>query len=235
MKKLLLIILITLLTALSVYIVICGFQIGNVEVLSYNGIRQRNHELDEKIQEASKLAQKDFKSVLSDINTNTKKLISEKKEYEDLVAVNSEGGAQSLGQIQEYKVEALWVKLGTCATSEGVSIQIDMKNASTGGKDKYDLNFTVRGSYISITDFISDLENDSMLGFKIEGFRIGDSSGNDLTATFTCKNITILEINENVNSSLNDDTADTNTTNTNTTNTNTTNTTKSNTTNTTNS
>ena len=55
MKKLLLIILITLLVALSAYIAIYGFKIANVEVLSYNDIKKRNGELDETIQKASKI------------------------------------------------------------------------------------------------------------------------------------------------------------------------------------
>ena len=36
----------------------------------------------------------------------------------------------------------------------------------------YDLSFTVYGEYISILDFVSDIENDSELGFKIENFKM---------------------------------------------------------------
>ena len=91
MKKSLLLVLIVLLIALAIYIVLQGFAIGNVEVLSYKGIQERNLKLDETIQQASKLAEKDFKNILSDIDQNTKKLINEKKEYEDMVAVSSDG------------------------------------------------------------------------------------------------------------------------------------------------
>ncbi len=105
------------------------------------------------------------------------------------------------GQIQEYKVETLWVKLGTYATTEGVILQMDIKGSSTGGSGRYDLSFRVNGSYIGITDFISDIENDSMLGFKIEEFKINqDSSETDLVATFTCKNIAIQDVQETTNS-----------------------------------
>ncbi len=141
----------------------------------------------------------------------------------------------SVGQIQEYKVETLWVKLGTYATTEGTILQMDIKNSSTGGEGRYDLNFTVNGSYIAITDFISDIENDSMLGFKIEEFKIRqDSSDTDLVSTFVCKNIAIQDVQETTNSSgqTDDNNTNSNSTNTNNTNTNDTNTNNANTNNT---
>ena len=58
------------------------------------------------------------------------------------------------------------------------------------------MNFTAKGSYISITDFISDIENDSTLGFKIENFKMIPSGQEDgtLQATFVCKDIAIKEV-----------------------------------------
>ena len=200
MKKLLLIILIILLVALSAYIALYGFGIANVDVLSYNGIREKSAQLDETIQEASKLAEKDYKSLLSDIENNTKKLMNEKKEYEDTVLINTENGTQSAGHVGHYKVEKLWVKLGTYATEEGIVLQMDIVNSSSGEADRYDLNFTVNGTYIGITDFISDIENDSELGFKIEGFTLNrDTSETDLISRFSCKNIVIEDIQPTTN------------------------------------
>ena len=140
------------------------------------------------------------------------------------------------GQIEEYKVETLWVKLGTYATTEGTVLQMDIKNSSKGGSGRYDLYFTVNGSYIGITDFISDIENDSMLGFKIEEFKIRqDSSESDLVTTFVCKNIAVQDVQATTNETPvnNSETGNTNTSNTNTNNTNTNNSNTSNSTNTT--
>ena len=53
------------------------------------------------------------------------------------------------------------------------------------------MNFTVNGSYVSITDFIYDIENDSKLGFKIDDFKMNPSTENSLVATFTCKEVPI--------------------------------------------
>ena len=107
---------------------------------------------------------------------------------------------------------------------------------SGAAKDVYNLKFTVTGSYISITDFISDIENDSTLGFKIEEFKMSPSgSEGDLQATFTCKEITIKDVSQNVvktQTQDNQNNENNNGNNTNITNTNSTNTSNNNTTNT---
>lgn len=191
MKKLLMLILIGLLLALSIFIVLQGFEVGNVEILAYAGIQDRNKQLDETIQQASKLADKDFKQAVSSVQDTSKQLEKVKKEYEDLTVVSSEGDIQASAQIERYEIETLWVKLGNYATSEGAIVKIDIVQGNTSGT--YNLKFTVNGSYIAITDYISDIENDSTLGFKIEEFKM-IPSGNELQATFICKDIAIKEI-----------------------------------------
>lgn len=191
MKKLLMLILIGLLVTLSIYIVVVGFEVGGVEILSYVGIQYKNKALDEKIQEASKLAEKDFKQAVNTVKENSKKLEQTKKEYEDLTVVSSDGEVQAAAQLERYEVETLWVKLGNYATSEGAIVRIDIVQGNT--KDTYNLRFAVNGSYISITDFISDIENDTTLGFKIEEFKM-IPSGDTLQGSFVCKEIAIKEV-----------------------------------------
>ncbi len=211
MKKLLLLILIGLLVALSVFIAVSGFKVGNVEVLSYIGIQKNNKELDEKIQESSKLAQKDYKEAIAMLEESSKMLAQTKKEYEDMTVINSDGEIQVLGQIERYELEALWVKLGNYATSEGAVLKIDILQGATS--ETYNLNFAVNGSYISIIDFISDIENDSTLGFKIEQFKMLPD-GNELQATFTCREIAIKEVSQTSKVETQEQTNTTNTTNT---------------------
>ena len=219
MKKLLMLILIGLLLALFVYIGLYGFQVGNVEVLSYTGMQARNKELDAKIQEASKLAEKDYRQILSTVQESSKKFEQAKEEYEEMTTISSENDIQMASQIERYEIEALWVKLGNYATSEGAILKMDIVQRNSN--DMYNLRFTVNGSYISITDFISDIENDSTLGFRIEEFKmIPSGSGEDLQAIFVCKDIAIKEISETANSreETESQTDSTNTITTNTTN-----------------
>ena len=195
MKKLLILVLIALLLILSIFIVIQGVHIGSLEILGVKGIQEKSSQLDEKIQQAGKLAEKDYQQALNDVKTNTKKLQEEKNNYEDMTQISEDGDVQAANQIEKYEIETLWVKLGNHATTQGVVIKMDVKKGSA--QDVYDLQFTATGSYISITDFISAIENDSSLGFKIEEFKlVPSSSGSDLQATFVCKDITIKDVSQ---------------------------------------
>lgn len=194
MKKLLILVLIALLLTLSIFIVIQGVHIGSLEILGVKGIQEKSSQLDEKIQQAGKLAEKDYQQALNDVKTNTKKLQEEKNNYEDMTQISEDGDVQAANQIEKYE-ETLWVKLGNHATTQGVVIKMDVKKGNA--QDVYDLQFTATGSYISITDFISAIENDSSLGFKIEEFKlVPSSSGSDLQATFVCKDITIKDVSQ---------------------------------------
>lgn len=223
MKKLLISILIALLLILSIFIAVNGLNVGKIEVLGIRGINQKNSELDQKIQQATQLSTIDYQKAVDEVEENSKKLTEEKKNYEDMALLNTDSEGQATAQIQKYEVEALWVKLGNHATSEGATMKMDIVKGSSTSENMYDLNFTVNGSYISIIDFISDIENDSTLGFKIENFHMS-GSGDSLQATFVCKEISIIDVNE---SQVDTKTNDVNTTNSATNNTNNTNSTNS--------
>lgn len=219
MKKLLISILIALLLILSIFIAVNGLNVGKIEVLGIRGINQKNSELDQKIQQATQLSTIDYQKAVDEVEENSKKLTEEKKNYEDMALLNTDSEGQATAQIQKYEVEALWVKLGNHATSEGATMKMDIVKGSSTSENMYDLNFTVNGSYISIIDFISDIENDSTLGFKIENFHMS-GSGDSLQATFVCKEISIIDVNEsqvdtgtNNNNTTNSTTNSTNNTN----------------------
>ena len=194
MKKLLILILITLLALLSFGIILEGTKIGSIEILGIKGIQKENKMLDETIKKAGKLAEKDFLIAQKEVKENTKKLKQEKENYEELTTVSQEGDIENSKQIEKYEVETLWVKLGNHSTSEGVDMDIKITSGTNEVKDSYNLNFTVTGSYISITDFISSIENDSTLGFKIENFKMVPSNSQNLKATFVCKDILIKDV-----------------------------------------
>lgn len=213
MKKLLILILIALLVLLGYFIIIQGVGTeGSLQILGIKGIQAKNAGLEQKIQEATSLAEKDYQSVLSEIKQNAQSFEDAKKRYEDNVIINEGGEVETLSK--PYDIETLWVRLGNHATSQGANIQeMKVNNSTTGAEGTYDLDFTITGSYICITDFISAIENDSTLGFKIEEFNMRPS-GSELQATFTCKDISINkdELNENVVITTTDNT--TNNTNT---------------------
>lgn len=195
MKKLLLIILIALIAILSIYTIIEGIEIGSLNISGIKGIKKENDKLDLKVEEATKLTNINYKQAVGEIQESIKKLIQEKKNYDDLILMNSENNAQVTAQIQKYEIETLWVTIGNHATNEGAIIKMDITKGTNNIQGTYNLRFHVTGSYISITDFISDIENDTTLGFKIENFKMTPSAQtNTLEATFECNDIYILDI-----------------------------------------
>lgn len=189
MRKLLIGILIIVLLVLAGYMLIDRVSIGGLEILGIEAIVEKNDKLDQKILEATKLATVTYQGKLNTLNSANKKLQQEKQSYENYVAADNETGAVS--QIQSYEVEYLWTKIGNYAKREGVVLKMDVavNNAVLG---TYDLNFTVTGTYVGITEFIYDLDNDSSLLFKVENFKLlPNSEEGILVATFTCKDISI--------------------------------------------
>ena len=212
MRKLLIGILIIVLLVLAGYMLIDRVNIGSLEVLGIEAIVEKNDLLDKSILEATKLATVTYDEKLETLDSANKKLQQEKQAYESYVASND--GTGTVSQIQSYEVEYLWTKIGNYAKREGVVLKMDVavNNAVLG---TYDLNFTVSGTYVGITEFIYDLDNDSSLLFKVENFKLlptvqetttkeenedkKENSENKsttqttstLVATFTCKDISI--------------------------------------------
>lgn len=231
MKKLLILILIALVLALTIFTIINGLEIGGFHIWGIRTIQDENAKLDKTVTEATRLSSSTFPGKVGEVNASMKELEEQKTAYEDMVAVSSAGDVQTASQLSNYTLDFLWTEIGTHATSEGVNIDISL-TAGTGGQSVYDLNFTVVGSYVGICEFIRDIEDDSDLAFKIEQFSMtAGESTSLLKATFVCKNIPI----EGISSIDTRTTTNGNTTNsTNTNSTNSTSNTTSNSTNTTN-
>ena len=194
-----------------------GVHIGSFEIPGIKIIQEKDDELDAKIQQAGKLAEKDYKQAVGDVTASSQQLKQQKKNYEDMTAISTDAEGKSTNQIEKYEIETLWVRLGNHATSQGVVMQMDVIKGNSSTQDMYNLKFTATGSYISITDFISAIENDSTLGFKIEEFKMNpSSSGSDLQATFVCKDIAIKDVSQSTTTTPSPSTdTSTNTNNTN--------------------
>ncbi len=204
MKKLLLLILIGLLLALSVFVILQGMEFGELKILSFQNIQAENEVLDTKIQEAAKLAQKDYKEAVTLLENNIKELEKQKTEYEELILLGTDENGAPIGVLEEYDFENLLVKIGNYATGENTIMKMDVLRGNSIIENAYDLNFTISGSYIAIIDFISRIENDETLGFKIENFSLKPGSSVDvLQATFACNDIAINGITDEIISTNN--------------------------------
>ena len=100
----------------------------------------------------------------------------------------------------------MWSQIGNHATREGVVIQIDVVSGTIAETDYRDLNFTVSGNYLAITNFITELENDDTLQFTIDDFSMTQNH-----ATFTVKNVKIDSASTAASSQSSKSTSNTNT------------------------
>lgn len=229
MRKYLIILLMAILLILSYVLIMDGIEIGNFKILSIQEIMQEDENLESDIRRVTELASKTYPNAKSSLTENVRQLNIQKENYADLVLFTTDDEVTSANQIKKYEMETIWVTAGNYATKNKLTMKLDVAYATSGTQNVYDLNFTLVGSYISIIECISEIENDSTLGFKIENFKMISDEDNKLKATFTVKNVSINinSVTENVEDNINNQ----NNTNSNTTNNNTnSNTTKNNTT-----
>lgn len=193
MRKILIMALIVILLVLGYFIIFEGMEIMGVEVLSVFGIKDKSELLDTELQKVSTLTSVDRPKAMSELNDSAKQLTIAKEEYNDKILYSSQEEIEKASQEIEYEMEYLWTKVGNHATKNGIVLKFTVSQSSTGVTGKYDLSFIATGSYVSISEFIAALENDSSLNFKIENAKVTPFEGNtqNLQATFDVKDIAI--------------------------------------------
>ena len=213
MRKILIGILTILLIVMAVLVITKGLTIGNFKILSVKQIIEGNDKLTAEISETEKLIRSNYPTELETLDSTVSSLLAAKEEYQDLADVSTKSEINKATTVETYTVEFLWTRLGRHATAEGVYLSYTPTNNS--------IKFTVSGDYIPILSFVSAIENDSKLGFRIENFKL-IPGGNNLQATFETRNINIKTegVNTAVQSTTITESAPTNTTHTNTQNTN---------------
>ena len=170
MRKFLISILIILLMILACFLVLNDIPIGNWKNKNIDDIKQLNANLDEQIEIAKELKNQQYPTSIENLQTSIDALKTTKERYQSKVSYITDNVELGVVEIKEYKIERLWVTLGNYAKENGVDIQMDLLDTTT--QDVYDLNITLIGGYIGITDFIYDIEKDDTLGFKILNFKI---------------------------------------------------------------
>ncbi len=201
MRKVLTAIILILVVVLVGFTMIKGINIGKLQVPSIAQLKEKNEDLDTTVKNATKLASTDYQQKVDELNTALKKLQTEKTNYEDLVNVSTESEIQAANKTYNT-IEFLFVRIENHAKSEGVTIKMEVTRSSSGEADTYDLNFTATGTYTGIEEFITAIEDDSKLGFKIEDFSMlaKNTDGNEVEATFVCKNIIIKGVSSSTTS-----------------------------------
>ena len=217
MRKLLISILLILLIVMTVLCIKNGINIGPLHVLGVTQIQDANAELTRKIAEA-KNTNDNYANELTEIKDLIADLGTAREEYLQTINVSTESEIREATQTKNYTIEYLWSQVGNHATQEGVNIRMDV--VSGVDENTKNLNFTVSGNYLAITNFITELENDSSLQFTIDEFAMTQNQCTFVVRDVYIKNEKTLSSETTQNTSSTTNTARTNSTTNETTNTN---------------
>lgn len=187
MRKTLISILLVLSMILTILVIWKGIAIKNFHIYSIQDISDKNEELTETINKANDATDK-YTAELAKIKTDVASLSSAKKEYLDLVTISTDNEIAKATQTKTYTIEYLWSRVGNHATKEGVNLKMDVTNSTLNNSEFKNLNFTVTGAYLALTQFIYEIENDSNLDFTIDKFDMRASS-----CTFTVADVKIIQ------------------------------------------
>ena len=195
MKKILISIIIILLIGLGYIIGVKSLSIGQLKLESVGDIKNASASLDQKFNTSKEISAKTYPKSIEDLDKVVRDLKTAKQQ-DQAKTLNNPDVQSNLGiiQVEKYNIEYLWTIIGNYATKNGVTLTLDIK--STSAQDVYNLNFSLEGKYIGITDFIYSLEDDSELKFEIKDFKI---SSDKITTKNTATNVTDNEVASNEN------------------------------------
>lgn len=190
MRKILIAVLIVLLIVLAYFTIFQGISIGTFQILSTRGIVELNDRLTNEIEEANTKIKSDLQNRKAQLSESVQTLLENKEAYYNLANVSTDTQITEASTEETYNIEYLWLRIGRHARSEGVNIKMDVINGNSAEANMKDLSFTVVGQYAAIIEFVSALEDDSQLNFRIDGFSMLPS-GENLEATFEVKDVRI--------------------------------------------
>lgn len=183
MKKLLMSIIGIILLIALVISVVKGMHIGNFRILSINQVKEKSQELDNKIAETNTEINQNYANAVNQMNTAVKRLKTVKNEYQSKIEYLSENPELGITQIEKYKIEYLWGIIGNYAKDDGLKVDLNIEETSI--QDTYNINFTLNGSYIGITNFLYHIENDDELNYKVTGFNLEPTTTTTTTKSGT--------------------------------------------------
>lgn len=192
MRKLVLIILLIVTGIVCFSIVFWGIEIGNFKINSYSEIETENALRKTLLVELNEKNSVEFEEKKSSLNTIVSQYESKKSEYQKLVEAGKITDIQETNSLDVYDLNYINTVVEGYATEKGVTLTLDVFGNSNSAKEYTvcDLNFTITGDYISITEFISSLEDNDQLSFEIRDFTLEKGEEN-LQATFTVKEVPI--------------------------------------------
>lgn len=200
MKKILISILLILSALLTYFAVVKHISFFGWRSNNFADVKDEKINLDNQINAAKQINNQEYLSSVEGLETSIDEYKKTKLKYEAKTANISDDTEIGIVKIKNYKIERIWVILQNYAKKEKIELELNLLDTTTS--NVYDLDVTLLGDYIGITDFLYDIENDDTLGFKITNFKLLPSTVTTTTTksdNTTSGNNNTTEENKNTN------------------------------------
>lgn len=191
MRKILLSIIIVLLLVITYFSLFKGIEIGKFKISSIKQIDENSKLLEAKTTEANNYIDIEYPKKREELKQQNDKMQDTKQRYLDETNASSDKEIESALERESFDIEKLWTKLGNYAKSEEVNLKLELKSSSSGSTETKDLSFTVNGSYVGITNFLYNIEDDDQLKFRIYNYKMLPYQNGILQATFIVRDVRI--------------------------------------------
>lgn len=200
MKKILISILLILSALLTYFSVVKHISFFGWRSNNFADVKDEKINLDNQINVAKQINNQEYLASVEGLETSIDEYKKTKLKYEAKTANISDDTEIGIVKIKNYKIERIWVILQNYAKKEKIELELNLLD--TTASNVYDLDVTLLGDYIGITDFLYDIENDDTLGFKITNFKLLPSTVTTTTTksdNTTSGNNNTTEENKNTN------------------------------------
>ena len=159
----------------------------SLDVPSYKEVVSDKETLDSKLSTLNTKNKNELVIEESKVEKSMQNYEARKQEYDMLATTASEKEIAEANKIERYLLDYLWIKVGNYASDNDVKFKMTPNNVEQS------LTFDVTGKYISVINFIYDLENDVDLNFEIDGIVVqGGSSDSVVKANFKVEGIRVI-------------------------------------------
>ena len=196
MKRRLINSLIFILILMVIILIVLGLRSNSFGIESYISLEKKSAEISKQIADLEKRSKDNFEEKKKALLELSEKYENEKLKYETRSKNLKVGIEEIKTSFDLYDIDFLWTIIGNYATEEGVSLKLDVLKVSEN-KDFLDadyilcdLYFTISGNYLSLIDFVYDLEDDERLNFEINDFSLNKVNEN-LESKFIIKSVPI--------------------------------------------
>lgn len=155
-------------------------------VPSFNDLKDKRTELDSNLNKLNRLNTSGISNATAYVENEIRNYETKKREYDTLALNASREEIAEANKEEKFLLDYLWIRVGNYANDNNVKFKMTPNDAEST------LSFDVTGSYISIINFIYDLQNDSVLNFVIDGVVIQGGSSSQAKAYFNVENVSVI-------------------------------------------